>query len=312
MPQPVLTEVLKHRVTEQREAARDGDGGHLVLVRLCVQARELRRAEPGGASLLRRLHARCNRRGRSDAGHNLARSRVCGDVSRAGCGLVGGKAGRSLQRCTQRSDLLLGGRARPLLRWLDGAAAHTGEPRSTLRELSSEQPIGSRGLGGSLRSGATRGEAADRRTCLALSQDIVHMVGLYDRRISEASCLPKEDGSSTFAAWLTPRLIGLSPDGWATRTERHGQAFEEDGTSRSAYLYLPEAPADLATGRSPLVVWFYPGNAGEYTRMGGSSSRWTYDGGAGSERKLECCRKTDMFGKCTHWATAGCQWGQDV
>ena len=47
---------------------------------------------------------------------------------------------------------------------------------------------------------------------LALSQDIVHMVGLYDRRISEASCLPKEDGSSTFAAWLTPRFIGLSPD----------------------------------------------------------------------------------------------------
>ena len=95
------------------------------------------------------------------------------------------------------------------------------------------------------------------------------------------------------------------------------------GVSRSAppsleamcacsYLYLPEAPTDLATGRSPLVVWFYPGNAGEYTRMGGSSSRWTYDGGAGSERKLECCRKTDMFGKCTHWDTAGCQWGQDV
>ena len=33
-------------------------------------------------------------------------------------------------------------------KWLDGAAAHTGEPRSTLRELSSAQPIGSRGLGG--------------------------------------------------------------------------------------------------------------------------------------------------------------------
>ena len=32
-------------------------------------------------------------------------------------------------------------------KWLDGAAAHTGE-RSTLRELSSAQPIGSRGLGG--------------------------------------------------------------------------------------------------------------------------------------------------------------------
>ena len=34
-------------------------------------------------------------------------------------------------------------------KWLDGAAAHTGErePRSTLRELSSAQPIGSRGLG---------------------------------------------------------------------------------------------------------------------------------------------------------------------
>ena len=51
------------RRTRGREAARDGDGGHLVLVRLRVQARELRRAEPGGASLLRRLHARCNRRG---------------------------------------------------------------------------------------------------------------------------------------------------------------------------------------------------------------------------------------------------------
>ena len=33
-------------------------------------------------------------------------------------------------------------------KWLDGAAAHTGEPRSTLRELSSAQPFGSRGLGG--------------------------------------------------------------------------------------------------------------------------------------------------------------------
>ena len=64
----------------------------------------------------------------------------------SGAGNRTAASGVAWSGCASLRGPLCAGEA--LSKRLDGAAAHTGEPRSTLRELSSAQPIGSRGLGG--------------------------------------------------------------------------------------------------------------------------------------------------------------------